>query len=213
MASEFLILQDLLYCQRCGQKLGTRNDRGQLYYVHPADTAICPGDNAIPSREIDDQVWRDLSEYFVLNETQKENIAKMVAAESAPQNPVVARRRQIEVRLSNLEEMRLDGDIEKDRYRTLKKELEDELKQLPNPPGSSQPAMTKDQAMEQLGAVSKLLSDHSRINPERVNRIFRAMLQAIWVDMDTHKVVGYSPRNWSMAMFPPDKVVPPPKRR
>ncbi len=44
------------------------------------------------------------------------------------------------------------------------------------------------------------------VSPTRVNHIFRSMLIAVWVDCKDWKIVGYTPRNWSVSMFPHDKV-------
>ncbi len=216
MKSDSPILHGLVYCIHCGNRLMAHNRPGggnpdpqnHTYYNHLRDPGQCPSEGkSIRADEVDERVWQDLSEFFVLSDSQKEHIARMAEATKKPlADPISRRRAQIKVRLENLEDGFLDGVIPKDRYRQLKAELEAELESLPEPTTQAQPIMTYDDALERLGAITQLLKEHMLVNPERVNRIFRAMMSAVWVDIETGQVAAYTPKSWCAAQFPPDKV-------
>ncbi len=127
-------------------------------------------------------------------------------APSGKSNLRSTRRAQVKVRLENLEDGFLGGVISKDRYRQLKAEWEAELESLPEPTTQAQPIMTYDDALERLRAITQLLKEHMLVNPELVNRIFRAMMSAVWVDIETGQVAAYTLKSWCAAQFPPDKV-------
>ncbi len=217
------ILRGLIFCAECQQKIYMANKTHRWktrkkeytyqWYWHSHTTSECAmAGKAVQSKVIDEQLWRDLSEFFVLSNSQKDYIASM--AEQVPASkgdPIRARRAQIEMRLHNLEDGYLGGVIKLERYRVLKTELEEELKSLPVPTESASPTISKDEALEKLGAMTQLLREHMLIDPARVNHIFKSMLIAVWVDPSTWQIVGYTPRHWCVSMFPSDKVRPAPE--
>lgn len=220
MVDEPLILKGLVYCVKCGREMAAarrmpkgearRTASAQACYVHPKGEPSSHAAGSVPARGIHDQVWRDLSEFFVLSDTQKARIAKIAAQPADQSDPSGARRKHLEVRLSNLEDGFLDGVIPLERYRALKQEIDDELASLPVQPPSANAPLTEEQAVERLGEVTAIIHSQVKTNPARVNRIFHSMLHAIWLDTDTQQVVGYTPRNWCVSSFPADKVMPPP---
>jgi len=107
------------------------------------------------------------------------------------------KRERLENRLKNLEEMRLEGEIGKERYQELKAPIVKELDQLEPEPETE--VVPPDQVAERLDNLVPTIKDAS---PTLRNRALRQLFERIVINASTKKVVRFEPHAWCAGLFP-----------
>ncbi len=225
------VLNHLVFCDRCGARYWTatenrekehkiRNLRahkrlhraGWLHYLrHPLWPNNCPTcGKFFPSLGIEEQLWQELAQFFVLTEEQRRAVAAHMAAKKSEGNTYREKRDRLNKSLQSLEEKYVDPDnsngelLSKARYIELRRRIIDEMAVIPFDLGLDE--MTESEALQRLEGVTTLLSSHVELHSDQVNEALHGVFARVYLSADG-RITGYTPWGWCAELFPPDRIV------
>ena len=193
------LLSSILYCGVCGRKMRGVQDHGLVIYRHCGAKGQCTEKwvyVADAEREVLDYLRHlnnpDLINYVetihqreLQNSLNKSDNSQLLNSLKAQQE-----------KLNRLEDLYLDGEIDKDRYKLRKLEISQRIKQLESEVYTDEPIMN-------LGeTVTQLLETLSRIDagePETQKILINSVFERI--EIIGGKVGRYTPREWARVFF------------
>lgn len=198
MARVFL-LSGILYCHECGDRLwgSRRDDRSLIYYRHSKRTCL-PGQGSFDALDVEAQALELLDGVKIPPELQDMIRARAQnKLEQRPDNQHVAKALSRErAKLTRLKEMRLEGEVDRDEYRSRKAEITDIIKDLETQLGS--PEYDAGAALRHMENIAEVIREG---DPSQQKRALATMFERIEVSATHHKLARVVPRRWFGLFF------------
>lgn len=194
------LLSPVVFCGTCGRKLTGAAMRGRQYYRHQGGKAGCP-EMQTPADDLEAQALDyivGLCDVDLLAEIRAEG--ERVAAEAFSQaggsSKVLSELDRQRGRLSRLENIYLDGDINRDRYRERKAEITELIAKL------EADLYAGNQVVDLGRVIDRLLAGLDQIrngSPEAQKVVVNSIFERIEVVQG--KITHVTPRPWAAGIF------------
>jgi len=196
----FYILSDVAYCAVCQRKLKGYYQNGNRLYRHYGAKQGCSekwvnGDD-LESQVIDTLVLLGQSE--LLNEivAEAERLARELFSENDLGKTILTDLDRQRGRLTKLEDMYLDGDIDKERYRQRKGELQQAIAGLEDQLYTATQTVNFTQVYNRVVSALNQLADSSC---ETQKTLINSIVEKI--DVGNGKILHLTPRPWARPFF------------
>lgn len=193
------LLSNVLYCGVCGQRMRGVKDHGLNVYRHAGAKGSCP-ERWVSAVEAEREVIDSLSH---LNDPDLIGYVRALHRQELEQhlnrpdnlqllNSLTGQREK----LARLEDLYLDGEIDKERYKLRKVEILQKINELEAQIYTDEPAMNLDETIDRLlETLGKIAEGEPETQKVLINSTFER------IEIIGGKVGKYVPRAWAKAFF------------
>ncbi len=197
---QLYLLGNVLYCGVCQKKMVGAFEHGQRLYRHLGSKGNCP-ERWILADQIETEAIAILirlnnTELMTDIRQEAERIAREAFAQDESGKAIIAELERQRERLKRLEDLYLDGDIDKDRYRQRKLEIGETIAKLEND-------LYTICQMTDFGAVLRrmesILTQLTETSGETKKALINSIIERL--EIGSGKILHLEPRPWSRGFF------------
>lgn len=194
------LLSDIAHCVVCGRKLKGYFQNGRQLYRHYGAKQGCT-ERWSDAATLEGQVLARLttlaqSELLAEIAAEARRLARELFAQSDTTAPLLAELDRERERLTRLEDMYLDGDIDRDRYRQRKSDLTQKIAEIEDKLYTASHTVNFDQVYER---IINTLNRLDSAKPETQKALINSLIERL--DVGSSQVVHLQPRPWAKPFF------------
>lgn len=198
--SQVYLLSNILYCAVCQKPLKGAIQDSRRLYRHYGGKQGCP-EKWVIADDIEQQIIDDLMalvDQHLLTEIKAEadRLARELFAKDDSTQPILAKLENQRERLVRLEDLYLDGDIDKPRYQIRKAEIDQTISQLETELYTATQTINFNQVLTRIISTLNQLPDAPpAIKKTLINSVFERL------EIGNGQIIHLTPRPWVRPFF------------